>query len=53
MKSEALYLDPSLSLQKLARKLNMSLQNLSLIINHKLGKHFFDFVNEYRIRKAQ
>ncbi|MFT4663132.1 MAG: AraC-like DNA-binding protein [Polaribacter sp.] len=47
------YLDSSLSLQKLARQLSLPAHELSLLINHNLGKHFFDFVNEYRIRAAQ
>ncbi|MFK7806745.1 MAG: helix-turn-helix domain-containing protein, partial [Saprospiraceae bacterium] len=51
--TEKPFLDSSLSLQKLARQLSLPSQELSLLINHHLGKHFFDFVNEYRIRAAQ
>ncbi len=47
------YLDSSLSLQKLAKQLSLPSHELSLLINHNLDKHFFDFVNEYRIRAAQ
>lgn len=47
------YLDSSLTLQKLASLLEMPSHELSILINHSLGKHFFDFVNEYRIREAQ
>jgi len=53
MQQEKPYLDASLSLQKLAHQLSMPSHELSLLINHHLGKHFFDFVNEYRIRAAQ
>lgn len=53
MKSEKPYLDPSLSLQKLARQLSTPPHDLSLLINHQIGQHFFDFINEYRIRQAQ
>lgn len=53
MQQEKPYLDASLSLQKLARQLSLPSYELSLLINHHLGKHFFDFVNEYRIRAAQ
>ena len=46
------YLDASLSMYQLARQLGLEVRDLSLLINHKLNKHFFDFVNEYRIKKA-
>lgn len=46
------YLDASLTLQKLASQLNISSRELSFLINQQIGKHFFDFVNEYRIKKA-
>ncbi|MEL6636960.1 MAG: AraC family transcriptional regulator [Bacteroidota bacterium] len=53
MESEKPYLDSSLTLQKLARHCGMAANELSILINHKAGQHFFDFVNEYRIREAQ
>lgn len=53
MDTEQPYLDSSLSLRKLAKQLTMPSQELSLLINHHLGRHFFDFINEYRIRAAQ
>lgn len=46
------YLDASLTIKKLAEQLNIPSNELSILINHQLGKHFFDFVNEYRIKKA-
>ena len=33
-------------------KLNIPAKDLSLLINHDLNQHFFDFVNGFRIRKA-
>ncbi len=47
------YLDPSLSLHSLARSTNIPSRELSLLINHHLNKHFFDYVNEFRIEKAK
>lgn len=47
------YLDASLSLHDLARQTKIPSRELSLAINHHLNKHFFDFVNEYRIEKAK
>ena len=52
MKEEEPYLDSSLSMQELAGQLNMKVKDLSLLINHTLNQHFFDFVNQYRINKA-
>ena len=53
MIDEEPFLDSGLTMAELAEQLNMSSKALSIFINHKLGKHFFDFVNEFRIRKAQ
>jgi AraC-like DNA-binding protein len=52
MESKTPYLEPSLSIYDLSKQLNMSSKDLSVLINHNLNKHFFDFVNEYRIKKA-
>ncbi|WP_198173023.1 helix-turn-helix domain-containing protein [Hymenobacter ginkgonis] len=46
------YLDPDLTIQDLATQLHLPVRELSVLINHHLGQHFFDFVNEYRITKA-
>lgn len=53
MESEKPYLDFELTLEKLASHLQMPDRDLSILINHHLGKHFFDFINEYRIDKAK
>ena len=47
------YLDSSLSMHDLAKQLDIPVRELSISINHTLNKHFFDFVNEYRIEKAK
>ncbi|SDX40744.1 helix-turn-helix domain-containing protein [Hymenobacter psychrophilus] len=46
------YLNPDLTVQELATQLNWPVRELSVLINHHLGQHFFDFVNEYRITKS-
>lgn len=53
MKAEEPFLDASLTLQKLAKQLQIPSRELSELINQQIGKHFFDFVNEYRIEKAK
>lgn len=52
MKEKEPYLDPSLTIQGLANQFNVPVRDLSILINHHMNQHFFDFVNEYRIQKA-
>ncbi|WP_417861521.1 helix-turn-helix domain-containing protein [Winogradskyella sediminis] len=53
MTEEKPYLDFELTLQKLAIQVDIPERELSLLINHHLNKHFFDFINEYRINDAK
>ena len=46
------FLDPSLTIQELANQIDIPVRDLSVLINHHMDQHFFDFVNEYRIQKA-
>lgn len=46
------FLEPTLTIQQLAKQLEMPIKDVSILINHYLGQHFFDFVNGYRIDKA-
>lgn len=48
-----LYLDPSLTIQQLSKQVSIPTRNLSLLINRHSNKHFFDFINEFRIEKAK
>lgn len=47
------YLDFELTLQKLALQVDIPEKELSILINQQIGKHFFDFINEYRINDAK
>ncbi|OKY27303.1 AraC family transcriptional regulator [Thalassotalea sp. PP2-459] len=46
------FLDPYLSVDTLAERINLPSSELSITINRKIGQHFFDFVNLYRINLA-
>lgn len=46
------YLEPSLTIQELAKQVSIPVRDLSVLINHHMDQHFFDFVNEFRIQKA-
>lgn len=52
MEKEKPYLNPSLSIRNLSDKIKINSRDLSVLINQHLDKHFFDFVNEYRIKEA-
>ncbi|QIY90221.1 helix-turn-helix domain-containing protein [Chryseobacterium gallinarum] len=53
MEAEKPYLDDKLTLQKLAYQMNMPEKQLSSLINQHTGKHFFDFINEFRVNEAK
>lgn len=46
------YLDPSLSIDSLAKQIEVPSIELSMLINRQIGQHFFDFVNAHRINFA-
>ncbi len=53
MTEEKPFLDPSLTIQDIAKEMNVPVRDLSVLINHQLGQHFYDFVNIYRIEYAK
>lgn len=52
MIEEKPFLDPSLTIQDVSATIQIPVRDLSLLINHKLQQHFYDFVNTYRIEEA-
>ena len=52
MEQEKLYLDPSLNLIKLAKKISIAPCHLSRIINESFNKSFNSFVNYYRVKES-
>lgn len=52
MKVNEPFMDSALSVYDLAKQIDIPSRELSVAINHHLNKHFFDYVNEYRIKKA-
>lgn len=53
MLNEKPYLDSTLSLPKLAQKLQISTHELSYLINTGFEDNFFNFVNRYRIEESK
>lgn len=53
MQSDQLFLDPALSLHKLARHVAISPSYISQTLNKTIGKSFFDYVNQMRVEYAK
>jgi len=47
------YLDPELNITKLSEQLAIPVHYISAVINEKMNKSFFDFVNRYRIEEVK
>lgn len=52
MIEEKPFLNPSLTIQDISKDIQIPVRDLSLLINHKLEQHFYDFINAYRIEYA-
>ena len=53
MEQEKTFLNPNISLEKLANTLNASKHHVSQVINEHLGASFFEYVNQLRIEEAK
>ena len=53
MEAERPYLDPELTLPKLAKGLDIPAHHLSQIINEVHKDNFFDFINQYRVEEVK
>lgn len=52
MMEEKPFLNPSVTIQDVAAAIEVPVREVSLLINHTLEQHFYDFVNSYRIEQA-
>ncbi|NIM17140.1 MAG: helix-turn-helix domain-containing protein [Candidatus Aminicenantes bacterium] len=53
MESEKPYLDPNITLHKLSKEIIIPDHYLSQVINTRLNKNFYEFINFYRIEEAK
>lgn len=47
------FLNPDITLDKLAESLSIPAKDLSMLINRHLGVNFYEFINKYRIDEAK
>lgn len=47
------YLDENITIKDLAEELEIPSHHLSIVINNRLNKNFYTFINEYRIKESQ
>lgn len=52
MEEEKPYLNGELSINDLTKRMNIPRHYLTQILNEKLGKNFYTFVNEYRVKEV-
>jgi AraC-like DNA-binding protein len=48
-----IYMEPDITLDKLAEALNIIPRDLSLLINRHFGINYYEFINRYRIEEAK
>lgn len=53
MREDKLYLEPELTIDALATTIACSRHHLSQALNEKLGKSFYDCINQYRVEEAK
>ncbi|WP_299823574.1 helix-turn-helix domain-containing protein [uncultured Pontibacter sp.] len=53
METDKLYLDPELTVSKLADHINISAKTISAVLNQQLQKGFSEFVNDYRVAEVK
>ena len=53
MEDEKPYLDENISIRELSVKTGIPHHHLSIVINSMLGKNFYTFINEYRVKEAE
>ncbi len=53
MEQEKPYRQSNITIQELADSVQIPKHHLSQVINDRLGKNFYDFINQYRVAEAQ
>jgi len=51
MERDKLFLEPELNIGDIANRMHLHAHQLSKLINSRLGKNFFEFVNEFRVEE--
>ncbi|HPS57047.1 MAG TPA: AraC family transcriptional regulator [Spirochaetota bacterium] len=52
MEGEKPYLNENITIKDLSEEIKIPSHHLSIVINNRLGKNFYTFINDYRIKEA-
>lgn len=53
MREEKLFMEPDVTLDHLAERLEIPSRDLSMLINRHFGVNFYEFINRYRVEEAR
>jgi AraC-like DNA-binding protein len=53
MQQQKIFLDPEITIEKLANMINSNRHFVSQVLNDKAGKSFYDYINQYRVSEAK
>lgn len=53
MESQKLFLKQNLNIEEFSKRINLSVKDVSAVINKHYGTNFFEFMNSYRVEEAK
>ena len=53
MQEQKIFLDPEITIDKLARLSNTNRHSLSQVLNERAGQSFYDYINQHRVNEAK
>ena len=53
MQKQKVFLDPEITIDKLAGMVNTNRHFLSQVLNERAGQSFYDYINQYRVDEAK
>lgn len=53
MQQQKVFLDPEITIEKLAAMINSNRHFVSQVLNEKAGQSFYDYINQYRVNEAK
>ena len=53
MQQQKIFLDPEITIDKLATMINSNRHFVSQVMNERAGQSFYDYINQYRVNEAK